>query len=222
MKEPHARFEIKMVVTVINQSIKLIRMDVIVSIHLDSIFELILTFYIATILQGTDANRNWGYHWNEGGSSNDPCSITYHGPEPWSEIENVNVRDFINTIKDKLVFYNSIHSYSQLILLPWGYTYDLPNDYGVMEEVFLHGSDALTAVHGKYYETGCIPCMLYIASGSSMDWAHGDAGIPFTTSMELRDTGIYGFILPPDQIIPTAEETWAFHLTVMREIMTMV
>ena len=41
MKEPHARFEIKMVVTVINQSIKLIRMDVIVSIHLDSIFELI-------------------------------------------------------------------------------------------------------------------------------------------------------------------------------------
>lgn len=34
--------------------------------------------------------------------------------------------------------------------------------------------------------------------------------------------GIYGFILPPDQIIPTAEETWAFHLTVMREIMTMV
>ena len=152
MKEPHARFEIKMVVTVINQSFKLIRMDVIVSIHLDSIFELILTFYIATILQGTDANRNWGYHWNEGGSSNDPCSITYHGPEPWSEIENVNVRDFINTIKDKLVFYNSIHSYSQLILLPWGYTYDLPNDYGVMEEVFLHGSDALTAVHGKYYE----------------------------------------------------------------------
>lgn len=175
-----------------------------------------------TTCKGTDANRNWGYHWNEGGSSNDPCSITYHGPEPWSEIENVNVRDFINTIKDKLVFYNSIHSYSQLILLPWGYTYDLPNDYGVMEEVFLHGSDALTAVHGKYYETGCIPCMLYIASGSSMDWAHGDAGIPFTTSMELRDTGIYGFILPPDQIIPTAEETWAFHLTVMREIMTMV
>ena len=30
-------------------------------------------------------------------------------------------------------------------------------------------------------------------------------------SIELRDTGLYGFILPPEQIIPTAEETWAFH-----------
>ena len=36
--------------------------------------------------------------------------------------------------------------------------------------------------------------------------------------MELRDTGNYGFILPPDQIIPTGEEVWAFHLTVARQI----
>lgn len=31
--------------------------------------------------------------------------------------------------------------------------------------------------------------MLYVASGGSIDWAHGDAGIKFATSMELRDTG---------------------------------
>jgi hypothetical protein len=31
-------------------------------------------------------------------------------------------------------------------------------------------------------------------------------------------TGLYGFLLPADQIIPTAEETWAFHSTVIREI----
>jgi len=61
--------------------------------------------------------------------------------------------------------------------------------------------------------------MLYIASGSSTDWAHGEAGIGFTTSMELRDTGANGFLLPPAQIIPTAEETWAFHITVIRELM---
>ena len=39
------------------------------------------------------------------------------------------------------------------------------------------------------FKVGCIPCLLYIASGSSTDWAHGDALIPYTTSMELRDTG---------------------------------
>jgi hypothetical protein len=26
------------------------------------------------------------------------------------------------------------------------------------------------------------------------------------------------FILPAEQIIPTAEETWAFHMTVIREL----
>ena len=36
--------------------------------------------------------------------------------------------------------------------------------------------------------------------------------------MELRDTGEYGFILPPNQIIPTEEEVWAFHMTVARQI----
>ena len=64
----------------------------------------------------------------------------------------------------------------------------------------MKGSAALTAVHGKNYEvnnhdtltsnimsvhqTGCIPCMLYIASGSSTDWAHGN-GINFTTRLIL-------------------------------------
>ena len=43
-------------------------------------------------------------------------------------------------------------------------------------------------------QVGCIPCMLYIASGSSTDWAHGEVGIGFTTSMELRDTGLYGYV----------------------------
>merc|ERR1711874_490958 len=170
--------------------------------------------------KGVDANRNWGYHWNEGGSSNDKCSDTYHGPAAFSEPENVAVSEYILARKDKLIFYNSIHSYSQLILLPWGFQSSTPDDYDQMYELALRGGDALTAVHGKIYETGCIPCMLYIASGSSTDWAHGEAGIGFTTSMELRDTGAYGFLLPPAQIIPTAEETWAFHITVIRELMT--
>jgi hypothetical protein len=26
-----------------------------------------------------DIYRNWGYHWNEGGTSDDPCSETYLG-----------------------------------------------------------------------------------------------------------------------------------------------
>ena len=118
------------------------------------------------------------------------------------------------------IFYNSIHSYSQLVLLPWAYTSTPPDDYNDMLEIAVRGEAALEAVHGKTYDVGCIPCLLYIASGGSIDWAHGEAGIFFATTMELRDTGAYGFLLPPQQIIPTAEETWAFHTTVIRELMT--
>merc|ERR1712110_1126092 len=117
---------------------------------------------------GTDANRNWGFHWNTGGSSSNPCADTYMGSEAFSEVENRNVRDFL--------------------------------------------------LANKEYEVGCIPCMLYPASGGTLDWTLGEAGIPYSFAMELRDTGNYGFILPPDQIIPTGEEVWAFHLTVAREI----
>ena len=134
-------------------------------------------------------------------------------------MENVHVSNYIMTRQKDWIFYNSIHSYSQLVLLPWGYTNTLPDDYDEMLEIAVRGEAALEAVHGKTYDVGCIPCMLYIASGSSTDWAHGEAGIFFTTSMELRDTGAYGFLLPAEQIIPTAEETWAFHTSVIRELM---
>merc|ERR1719391_377088 len=168
--------------------------------------------------KGVDANRNWGFHWNEGGSSNNKCSDTYHGPEAFSEPENVNVRDFILSKKGEWVFYNTLHSYSQLILLPWGYGLPVPDDYDELYALASKGSDALTATHGESYMVGCIPCMLYPASGGSIDWIHGVAGIKAAFGMELRDTGRYGFLLPPTQIIPTAEEAWAFHKTVMREI----
>ena len=53
-----------------------------------------------------------------------------------------------------------------------------------------------------------------VASGSSEDWALGGANIPYSYSVELRDTGRHGFLLPRDQILPTAEEIWAFHQAV--------
>lgn len=47
------------------------------------------------------------------------------------------------------------------------------------------------------------------SSGSSRDWAFGSLGVPYVYTIELRDTGRYGFVLPADQIIPTGEETFA-------------
>jgi len=176
------------------------------------------TKYEGDSCQGTDANRNWDFHWSETGASGDSCSQTYYGPEPFSEVEARNVRDFVDARKDNIKFYQTLHSYSQLILMPWGYTYENAPGYEAMLSLGERGNDALYAVHGKFYEVGCIPCVLYTAAGTSLDWALGVAGIPYVYSIELRDTGSYGFLLPPEQIIPTAEEAWAWHEVAARQI----
>ena len=77
-----------------------------------------------SVCVGTDLNRNWGYHWNDGGSSSNPCSDSYMGKSAFSEVENQNVRDFLSKHKDTIKYYVNLHSYSQLVLLPWGFTED--------------------------------------------------------------------------------------------------
>merc|ERR1719158_270023 len=176
------------------------------------------TKYSGDVCEGTDANRNWDFHWDEGGASDSSCSQTYHGPRAFSEVEARNVRDFVLARKGQIKYYQTLHSYSQLILFPWGYTTQHAPGYQAMPSLANKANTALHAVHRKTYEAGCIPCVLYTASGTSLDWALGVAGVPYVYSIELRDTGHYGFLLPPSQIIPTSEEVWAFHKVVAEHI----
>ena len=87
-----------------------------------------------------------------------------------------------------------------------------------MGSYYFQANEALFAVHGEDYTVGCWADILYTSSGTSIDWAHGEAGIKYTYTIELRDTGNYGFILPADQIIPTGEEIWAFHVSAANDI----
>jgi len=80
--------------------------------------------------------------------------------------------------------------------------------------------EALTAIHGTEYIAGAASDILYQSSGSSRDWAHGAGGFRWVYTLELRDAGAYGFLLPPEQIIPTAEETWAGLQVIARHLIT--
>ena len=40
------------------------------------------------LCKGADANRNYGFHFDDGGSSDSACSDTYHGSKAFSEVEN--------------------------------------------------------------------------------------------------------------------------------------
>ena len=59
------------------------------------------------------------------------------------------------------------------------------------------------------------------ASGAADDWYKGVLGSRFAFTTELRDTGRYGFILPPDQIIPSGEEMWAAMEVVIAKILSL-
>ena len=47
-----------------------------------------------------------------------------------------------------------------------------------------------------------------LESGTTKDYTYGFLNIRYTFSMELRDTGKYGFLLPSHLIEPTAKEAF--------------
>jgi len=158
---------------------------------------------------GTDLNRNWPFKWNTGGSSNLPCSDTYHGPSAGSAPETKALSDYLAKNSAKLQGYLDYHAYSQLIMTPWGYSESLPADYSYLKTEGDKGAAALTAVYGTRYQVGSIANIIFVSSGSSVDYTYGQLGIKFSLAYELRDTGRYGFVLPSEQIIPSGIETFA-------------
>ncbi|XP_069443075.1 carboxypeptidase A1 isoform X2 [Ovis canadensis] len=75
----------------------------------------------SSLCVGVDANRNWDAGFGKAGASSNPCSETYHGKYANSEVEVKSIVDFVKDHGNFKAFL-SIHSYSQLLLYPYGYT----------------------------------------------------------------------------------------------------
>ncbi|CAF0753682.1 unnamed protein product [Brachionus calyciflorus] len=157
---------------------------------------------------GADPNRNWDAHFCENGASKDPCDDTYCGIKAFSEIEVKLVADFLLKNNDTIVSYINFHSYSQLWMSPWGYTNKKPKDFQVQDNGSVAALNALSKLFGTKYEHGNIASTIYVASGSSVDWTYDTANILYSYAVELRDQGKHGFLLPPEQIIPSGLETF--------------
>ncbi|EDM15255.1 carboxypeptidase A2 (pancreatic) (predicted), isoform CRA_b [Rattus norvegicus] len=165
---------------------------------------------------GVDPNRNWDANFGGPGASSSPCSDSYHGPKPNSEVEVKSIVDFIKS-HGKVKAFITLHSYSQLLMFPYGYKCTKPDDFNELDEVAQKAAQALKRLHGTSYKVGPICSVIYQASGGSIDWAY-DLGIKYSFAFELRDTGFYGFLLPAKQILPTAEETWLGLKTIMEHV----
>ncbi len=117
---------------------------------------------------GVDLNRNYGYMWgyDDLGSSPDPSSQTYRGTGPFSEPEVATVRYFVDSIQPTIVI--NYHSYSNLIIYPWGYIDEPTPD----EDVFIAMAEMMRASNGYTY--GRPAQLLYPVNGEANDWMYGE------------------------------------------------
>jgi hypothetical protein len=152
---------------------------------------------------GVDLNRNYGYQWGGPGSSGDTYSEIYRGPAAFSEPETQAVRDFLQQHQAKALI--SYHSYSQLVLYPWGYTNSPAPDAPLLQNLAVAIADRIRVVHAVTY-TPEQSSDLYLASGDTTDWLYGESRVPsFTIELRPRSASP-GFELPESEITPTFEE----------------
>lgn len=133
---------------------------------------------------GVDLNRNFSFRWGVAGTSTDPSNINYRGPSPTSEPETVALENYMAAIfpdqrgpgdddaapADATGAMVSLHSFSQLVLCPWGST-DVPTPNAT-------GLYTLGCKFGYFnrYKVGPTT-MLYPTSGSAEEHAYGTLGI---------------------------------------------
>ncbi|MFH8607943.1 M14 family metallopeptidase [Streptomyces sp. NPDC018029] len=154
---------------------------------------------------GTDLNRNWAYRWGCcGGSSGSTGSETYRGPSAESAPEVKVVSNFVRSRvvggKQQLRASIDFHTYSELVLWPYGYTYS-DTGPGLTQD----DRDAHAAVGRKMAASnGYTPQQssdLYITDGSINDWLWGSQKIfSYTFEMYPSSAGGGGFY-PPDEVI---------------------
>jgi hypothetical protein len=159
---------------------------------------------------GTDLNRNHSYGWGCcGGSSDVPSSDIYRGAGPASAPEVRAIEAFVNSRDlagvQQLTVAISFHTYSELVLWPYGHTFEqLPpdmvaDDYDVF--AVLGQTMALTNGYTPMQASG-----LYITDGDFVDWAYGVHRI-FAFTFEMYPTlftaeGFY----PPGSVIAAQTE----------------
>ncbi|XP_046578527.1 carboxypeptidase A1-like [Haliotis rubra] len=165
--------------------------------------------------RGVDLNRNWDANFGGSGSSSSCFSDTYHGSSVFSEAETRNIRDWVASIQSNegpISAYLSVHSYSQYLLVPYGYAENTePANTAEIRRITNLAKDAIKSLpYSKDYIVGTAPDILYVASGTSSDWARLNANIPYAMTYEMRpdSNDNAGFQLPESEIIPTGEDLW--------------
>ncbi|MBB5117287.1 carboxypeptidase [Streptomyces eurocidicus] len=156
--------------------------------------------------RGTDLNRNWNFKWGCcNGSSGSTGSETYRGSGPESAPEVKVVADFVRGRvvggKQQIKTAIDFHTYSELVLWPFGWTYDdtAPGLSQDDHDAYAAVGKAMAASNGYTPEQSSD---LYITDGTIDDWLWGSQRIfAYTFEMYPGESGAGGGFYPPDEVI---------------------
>ncbi|KAJ7343834.1 hypothetical protein DFH08DRAFT_871334 [Mycena albidolilacea] len=145
----------------------------------------------------------------------DPCSHWYPGHRAFEAHEVNNLANYLTKIhgvgrgaKGGVAAWVDLRSYGQMLATPYSYKCDrLPKDAEDQMEALLGAAQAGRSVHGTQFNTGSLCELLYRAPGNILDYVYSTASIKYAYAAFLRDTGTYGFAIPPEWIRPVGEET---------------
>ena len=124
---------------------------------------------------GVDLNRNYGYEWGGLGTSGSYDSDIYRGPEEFSEPETQALKYFCENHTFKFTL--NYHTYSNLLLFPYGFDYD---QFTPDHDYFLGFTEELVRYNNYANQ---ISTDLYPASGNADDWMYGGDTKPTILSM---------------------------------------
>jgi hypothetical protein len=125
-------------------------------------------------LWGTDLNRNYDTNFGGPGSSNNPCSGTYHGAAAEDEPETQAVTDTMRALfpnrQDSSGVMITLHSYAEYVVWPWG------NGYNAQFGWLAEDKPGLEALGHKFASiNGYLSIMgddWYPAAGATEDWSY--------------------------------------------------
>ncbi|MCR4408884.1 MAG: M14 family metallopeptidase [Candidatus Saccharicenans sp.] len=156
---------------------------------------------------GVDLNRNYSYEWayDDIGSSPEPSSAVFRGTGPFSEPETEAIRKLFQNQRISAAI--SYHSFSQLILYPWGYLDQPTEDEALLQSLAQEMAGLISQVNGRVYQTGRAATSLYLTNGDFADWAYGFFRIPaFTIELPPVDLVQGGFLNSESDIEPIFRE----------------
>ena len=135
---------------------------------------------------GVDLNRNFGYVWGPNGTSSNPASAIYNGPEAWSELESQHLRDFLRERK----FWSAVtyHSQGQWVLYPLGHLPgDCSYDHEIMDDLATDMAVTIPRIGGTgHYTPAQAVDFGYTCQGTMGDWSYAEDRI-FGYTIELAN-----------------------------------